>query len=97
MQRINQGFGRSLIQVGMLHRLTKQPTKAYEDMRKTQMDKQTNTYKTGVNSQCNESSGSTGSHRVLVGEAESTYFWNLQMTEIETGKERQREKEKQNA
>ncbi len=43
LRRINEGFGRSLIQVGMLHRLTKQPTKAYEDMRKTQMDKQTNT------------------------------------------------------
>lgn len=39
------------------------------------------TQATGVNSHCKESSYSTGSHGIPAGEAESTYFWNLQMEE----------------
>lgn len=47
----------------MLSSLTKLSRKAYEDMKNT--DGQT-----GMNSQCNESKGSAGSHGVTVGEAE---------------------------
>lgn len=47
----------------MLSSLTKQPRNAYEDTKNT--DGQT-----GVNSQCNESKGSAGSHGVGIGEAE---------------------------
>lgn len=39
------------------------------------------TQATGVNSHCKGSSNSTGSHGVPAGEAESIYFWNLQMEE----------------
>lgn len=42
----------------------------------------------GNTGQRNELGGSSGSHGVPVGEAESNYFWNLQMTE--RGGERQR-------
>lgn len=52
------------------HRETNRPTHSFSD-------------KPEANSQCNESSSTTASHGVPVGEAENSYCWNLQMTETQ--------------
>lgn len=50
--------------------MTNRPTHSFSD-------------KPEANSQCNESSSTTASHGVPVGEAENSYCWNLQMTETQ--------------
>lgn len=51
--------------------------------RQTDQHTQSFSDKPEANSQCNESSSTTASHGVPVGEAENCYCWNLQMTETQ--------------
>lgn len=57
----------------------------HEKNTERQTDQHTQSFsdKSEANSQCNESSSTTASHGVPVGEAENSYCWNLQMTETQ--------------